>query len=66
MNCLVAHVTRRPPVKLTQRKQYKEPPQTAGARCTIYLLYIILCIRLLYSVMASSNRFFTVKMNINK
>ncbi|XP_077287346.1 exostosin glycosyltransferase 1 ttv isoform X2 [Arctopsyche grandis] len=24
MNCLVAHVTRRPPLKLTQRKQYKE------------------------------------------
>ena len=26
MNFLVSHVTRRPPIKVTQRKQYKETP----------------------------------------
>ncbi|XP_026463110.1 exostosin-1-like [Ctenocephalides felis] len=31
MNFLVAHVTRRPPIKVTQRKQYKEAP-AGGAR----------------------------------
>nr|CAD7573177.1 unnamed protein product [Timema californicum] len=31
MNFLVSHVTRRPPVKVTQRKQYKEQPP-GGAR----------------------------------
>ncbi|XP_046384114.1 exostosin-1 [Ischnura elegans] len=31
MNFLVAHVTRRPPIKVTQRKQYKEQPP-GGAR----------------------------------
>lgn len=31
MNFLVSHVTRRPPIKVTQRKQYKEQPP-AGAR----------------------------------
>lgn len=33
MNFLVSHVTRRPPIKVTQRKQYKEQP-SAGARYT--------------------------------
>lgn len=33
MNFLVSHVTRRPPIKVTQRKQYKEsPPATGVAR----------------------------------
>ena len=31
MNFLVSHVTRRPPIKVTQRKQYKEQPP-GGAR----------------------------------
>lgn len=29
MNFLVSHVTRRPPIKVTQRKQYKEQPSNA-------------------------------------
>ena len=28
MNFLVAHVTQKPPIKVTQRKQYKEKPPT--------------------------------------
>ncbi|BES87574.1 unnamed protein product [Nesidiocoris tenuis] len=33
MNFLVSHVVRRPPIKVTQRKQYKEtPPQAGSAR----------------------------------
>lgn len=31
MNFLVSHVTRRPPIKVTQRKQYKDPPPATGA-----------------------------------
>ena len=31
MNFLVSHVTRRPPIKVTQRKQYKEQPPPTGA-----------------------------------
>lgn len=30
MNFLVSHVTRRPPIKVTQRKQYKESPSAGG------------------------------------
>ncbi|XP_065165461.1 exostosin-1 [Atheta coriaria] len=30
MNFLVSHVTRRPPIKVTQRKQYKEQPAAGG------------------------------------
>lgn len=30
MNFLVSHVTRRPPIKVTQRKQYKEQPTAGG------------------------------------
>ncbi|XP_014262260.1 exostosin-1 [Cimex lectularius] len=30
MNFLVSHVTRRPPIKVTQRKQYKDSPPTTG------------------------------------
>ena len=30
MNFLVSHVTRRPPIKVTQRKQYKEQPSVGG------------------------------------
>lgn len=30
MNFLVSHVTRRPPIKITQRKQYKEQPSVGG------------------------------------
>ncbi|XP_022901231.1 exostosin-1 [Onthophagus taurus] len=30
MNFLVSHVTRRPPIKVTQRKQYKEQAQVGG------------------------------------
>ncbi|XP_018330965.1 exostosin-1 isoform X2 [Agrilus planipennis] len=30
MNFLVSHVTRRPPIKVTQRKQYKEQPSTGS------------------------------------
>ncbi|KAK5639015.1 hypothetical protein RI129_011507 [Pyrocoelia pectoralis] len=30
MNFLVSHVTRRPPIKVTQRKQYKEQPPNGG------------------------------------
>lgn len=32
MNFLVSHATRRPPLKLTQRKQYKEAPTGGAAR----------------------------------
>jgi hypothetical protein len=35
MNFLVSHVTRRPPIKVTQRKQYKEQPP-GGARFVLY------------------------------
>ena len=34
MNFLVAHVTQKPPIKVTQRKQYKEKPPT-GVRYVI-------------------------------
>lgn len=30
MNFLITHVTRRPPIKVTQRKQYKEQPTAGG------------------------------------
>lgn len=32
INFLVSHVTRRPPVKVTQRKQYKDQPPGGGSR----------------------------------
>lgn len=32
INFLVSHVTRRPPIKVTQRKQYKDQPPGGGAR----------------------------------
>lgn len=47
MNFLVSHVTRRPPIKVTQRKQYKEQP-TVGARYLLNLFVIFLMILIPY------------------
>jgi hypothetical protein len=46
MNFLVSHVTRRPPIKVTQRKQYKEQPP-GGARFVLYYFLRKLCTRTL-------------------
>lgn len=32
INFLVSHVTRRPPIKVTQRKQYKDQPPAGSSR----------------------------------
>ena len=56
MNFLVSHVTRRPPIKVTQRKQYKDQP-AGGARwasCTQCKFYL----RILFSMIISNAMIF--------
>lgn len=42
MNFLVSHVTRRPPIKVTQRKQYKDQPADGARFVSILIITTIL------------------------